>query len=115
MSKKLKFGLINLVFLKLGFAQSISELQMKYQKITCKILEKSYHTCYEASHKLNIFKDSDGCNELSLEILSDTVEEYKRTDKVFMEIAKRASMVCYKACMGDEEILANIQAECGSR
>ncbi len=115
MSKRFKFGIINLIFFKLSFAQSISELQIKYQKLACKILEKSYQTCFEASQRLNIFKDSDGCNELSLEILSATVEEYKKTDKAFMELAKRASIVCFKACMGDDEVLNNIRNECNTR
>lgn len=112
MKKKIKFGLINLVLLKISFAQSISELQLKYQKLACQILEKSYHTCFEASQKLNIFKDNDNCHQLSVEVFAETVEEYKRTDKAFMELLKRTSFICYKACMGDDEILNNIKEEC---
>ena len=112
MAKKLKIGLINLLLLKLSFAQSISELQLKYQKVACKVLEKSYQTCFEASRRLNVFKDDEGCNELSVEIFSATVEEYKKTDKVFLELAKRASLVCYKACMGEEDVLSSIREEC---
>ena len=112
MIKKIKFGLINLIFFKLSFAQSISELQIKYQKLACKILEKSYYTCFEASQRLNIFKNSDNCHQLSIEILTATIEEYKRTDEAFIGLLKRSSFVCYKACMGDDEILNNIKEEC---
>jgi len=41
-------------------------------------------------------------------------EEYKATDEAFLELAKRASLVCFKACMGEDEIYNNIKEECGN-
>ncbi len=114
MLRKVKIGILGLIFSNISFAQSISDLQLKYQKIACKILEKSYETCFEASQRLNIFKDKSGCNELSIEIFKATVEEYKATDEAFLELAKRASLVCFKACMGEDEIYNNIKEECGN-
>lgn len=85
---------------------------LQYKELACEILEKSYDTCLEASHQLNIFKDSNGCNELSVDISVETVKEYKKTDKVFLELVKRSAYVCFSACMGDTEVKRNLDEEC---
>ncbi len=85
---------------------------LQYKKLACEILQKSYDTCLEAAHQLQIFKDSNGCNELSVDISIETVKEYKKTDKVFLELVKRSAYVCFSACMGDTEVKRNLDEEC---